>query len=90
MAESPELSSKERFSHLEDKIYRVREHFKGLRAQNQTLKEEVEKLNRRCQELDQRYCDLEICMKELQQEREQLAERVRKVMSLLDRLDTEP
>lgn len=90
MAEIPEPGSKERFSHLEDKIYRVREHFASLRARNQSFKEEVDKLNRRCQELDQRYRDLEVLMKELQEERTQLAGRVRKVMEMLDRLDSGP
>jgi predicted nuclease with TOPRIM domain len=90
MAELPELSSKERFSHLEDKIYRVREHFAGMRSQNQILKEEVEKLTRRCQELDKRFRDLEVLMKEIQEERTQLAGRVRKVMEMLDRLDPGP
>jgi len=61
-----------------------------MRAQNQTLKEEVEKLTRRCQELDKRYRDLEVLMKELQEERTQLAGRVHKVMEMLDRLDSGP
>ena len=50
----------------------------------------MEKLNRRCQELDQRYRDLEALMKEIQEERTQLAGRVRKVMEMLDRLDSGP
>ena len=90
MAEPPEFSSKERFSHLEDKIYRVREHFTAMRAQNQSLKEDVEQLKQRCQKLDQRYCQLETLMKEIQEEREQLASRVRHVLGLLDRLDGQP
>jgi FtsZ-binding cell division protein ZapB len=82
-----ELTGLERFSHLEDKIFRVVEAFKTvrkeadtLRSENQQLKVEMEGLRRKQsayhEELDQ-----------LQKEREGLRERVERALELLASLE---
>ncbi len=83
-----EPSGIERFSHLEDKIYRVVEAFKTIRKENETLRAENTRLKTDLETLQAQEDSFSENMAALQKEREELRERVEKALSLLATLET--
>jgi FtsZ-binding cell division protein ZapB len=77
----------ERFGHLEDKLYRVVEAFKAIRKENDTLKAENQKLKGEVQALLEKESAFNENLDHLQNEREQLRERVEKALDLLATLE---
>ena len=82
------ITAIERFSHLEDRVYRVMEIFKALkketnylRRENISLKEEMFKLKQDVESNNQR-------MDRLQTEREEIKGRVKRVLSALSVLES--
>jgi len=82
-----ELTGLERFSHLEDKIYRVVEAFKTIRKENETLQADVQKLKGELEVLRRTEASYNQNLAQLQKEREALRERVEKALSLLATLE---
>jgi len=82
-----ELQGLERFSHLEDKIFRVVEAFKAIRKENETLLAEIQKLKGEIEELHRNEAGYSQNLSQLQKEREALRERVEKALSLLATLE---
>jgi FtsZ-binding cell division protein ZapB len=82
-----ELSGLERFSHLEDKIFRVVEAVKALRKENETLVAENQKLKSESEALQRSVSGQNQSMAQLQKEREALREKVEKALSLLASLE---
>lgn len=83
-----EPSGIERFSHLEDKIYRVVEAFKTIRKENETLRAENSRLKTDLEARQAQEDSVSENMAALQKEREELRERVEKALSLLATLET--
>lgn len=77
----------ERFSHLEDKLYRVVEGFKSVRKENETLRAEIEKLKLELEGLRQTEAAHNKSLEHLQKEREELRDRVEKALTMLATLD---
>lgn len=77
----------ERFSRLEDRIYRVGAIFDDLRARNQELKEEVEALRLRCLEMEERYERLRSSIDGMCEDRDQVVQRIRTVLATMDGLE---
>jgi len=77
----------ERFSHLEDKLLRVVEGFKAVRKENETLRAENDKLKLEIEALRQNESSRNTNLTHLQQEREELRERVEKALNLLATLE---
>jgi cell division septum initiation protein DivIVA len=78
----------ERFGHLEDKLFRVVEEFKAIRKDNENLQAENAQLKA---QIDAFRGHESAAMKELaqlQNEREELRERVEKALSLLATLES--
>ena len=82
-----ELTGLERFSHLEDKIFRVVEAFKAIRKENETLQTENQKLKAELEVLQRNEASYNQNLAQLQKEREGLRERVEKALSLLATLE---
>jgi FtsZ-binding cell division protein ZapB len=82
-----ELTGLERFSHLEDKIYRVVEAFKASRKECEMLQAENQKLRHEAEELQSSAASYNQNVAQLQKEREALRERVEKALSLLATLE---
>ncbi len=83
-----ELTGLERFSHLEDKIYRVVEAFKAIQKENETLKSENSSLRAEVNAIKAKEDTASDTLASLQKEREQLRERVEKALNLLATLET--
>jgi FtsZ-binding cell division protein ZapB len=83
----PELTGLERFSHLEDKIFRVVEAFKAVRKENATLQAENQKIKAEIEVLHRNESGVNQSLVQLQKEREALRERVEKALSLLATLE---
>jgi FtsZ-binding cell division protein ZapB len=83
-----EPSGIERFSHLEDKIYRVVEAFKTIRKENETLRAENSRLKTDLEARQAQEDSFSENMASLQKEREELRERVEKALSLLATVET--
>jgi FtsZ-binding cell division protein ZapB len=77
----------ERFSHLEDKIFRVVEAFKAIRKENETLQAENMKIKAEIEALRRNEAGVNQNLVQLQKEREALRERVEKALSLLATLE---
>ena len=77
----------ERFSHLEDKIFRVVEAFKTVRNENETLRDENRKLKEEVQALQEGDQSAREGLAQLQKEREELRERVEKALGMLATLE---
>ncbi len=82
-----ELPGLERFSHLEDKIFRVVEAFKTIRKENEALLSENQRLKAQIEVLKQNEASYNDNLAQLQKEREALRERVEKALSLLATLE---
>ena len=82
-----ELTGLERFSHLEDKIFRVVEAFKAIRKENETLQAENQKIKVEIEALRRNEAGVNQNLVQLQKEREALRERVEKALSLLATLE---
>jgi len=82
-----ELTGLERFSHLEDKIFRVVEAFKTIKKENETLQAESQKLKGEIEVLRRNEASYNHNLTQIQKEREALRERVEKALSLLATLE---
>jgi len=82
-----ELTGLERFSHLEDKIFRVVEAFKAIRKENESLQAENQKIKTEIEALRRNEAGVNQSLVQLQKEREALRERVEKALSLLASLE---
>ena len=74
----------ERFSHLEDKIFRMVEEFKAIRKDNETLRAENQQLKEQFGALQEQEA---ATRDEFHKEREELRERVEKALNLLATLE---
>jgi FtsZ-binding cell division protein ZapB len=77
----------ERFSHLEDKIFRVVEAFKTIRKENETLRADNTRLKDEVETLRESETTFNETLTHLQKEREELRERVEKALNLLATLE---
>ena len=82
-----ETTGLERFSHLEDKIFRIVEEFKAIRKDNEVLRAENEQLKERIKNFDEHESSARKDLMQFQKEREELRERVEKALSLLASLE---
>ncbi len=82
-----ELTGLERFSHLEDKIFRVVEAFKAIQKENESLQAEAQKLRAEIEGLRRNEANYNQNLAQMQQEREALRERVEKALTLLATLE---
>ena len=78
-----ELTGLERFSHLEDKIFRMVEEFKAVRRDNELLRSENEQLKEQIEALHRNESAARDSLAQFQKEREELRERVEKTLNLL-------
>lgn len=77
----------ERFSHLEDKIFRVVEAFKAARKENEILQAENLKLRQEIETLQNGDVTARENLAQLHKEREELRERVEKALGMLATLE---
>ena len=82
-----ERSGLERFSHLEDKIFRLVEEYKTVRMENETLRAENQRLKEEMGEFQGNESKVQKDLAQFQKEREELKERVEKALSLLASLE---
>jgi uncharacterized coiled-coil DUF342 family protein len=82
-----EPSGLERFSHLEDKIFRIVEEFKAIRKDNETLKAENAKLKDQIQAINENESSARNNLAQFQKERDELRDRVEKALTLLATLE---
>ena len=82
-----ESSGLERFSHLEDKIFRIVEEFKAVRKDNEILRAENAQLKEQIKNFNENESSARDDLLQLQKEREELRERVEKALSLLATLE---
>ncbi|MBN2320456.1 MAG: cell division protein ZapB [Acidobacteria bacterium] len=82
-----EPSGLERFSHLEDKIFRLVEEFKAVRRENETLRAENQKLRDEIGELQGNENKVQEDLVQFQKERAELKERVEKALTLIASLE---
>ncbi len=82
-----ELTGLERFSHLEDKIFRVVEAFKAVQKENETLLAESQTLKAEIEGLRRNEANYNHNLAQIQKEREALRERVEKALTLLATLE---
>ena len=82
-----EPSGLERFSHLEDKIFRMVEEFKSVRKDNEVLRIENARLREQIGALHDNESSTRDNLAQFQKEREELRERVEKALALLATLD---
>ena len=82
-----EPSGLERFSHLEDKIFRIVEEFKAVAKDNETLKTENARLKEQMEELRKNESEAQDNLVQFQKEREELRDRVEKTLTLLATLE---
>ena len=79
----------ERFSHLEDKLFRMVEEFKVIRKDNESLRNENSKLKEQLQVSRESEAATQESLAHFQKEREDLRERVEKALSLLATLEAQ-
>ncbi len=82
-----EPSGLERFSHLEDKIFRLVEEFKAVRRENETLRAENQKLRDEIGEFQGNENKVQEDLVQFQKERAELKERVEKALKLIASLE---
>ena len=83
----PEPSGLERFSHLEDKIFRLVEEFKAVRKENETLRLENQKMKEEIGELQGNENKAHVDRDQYLKEREELKARVEKALALIASLE---
>lgn len=84
-----ELTGLERFSSLEDKIFRLVEEFKAVRKDNDILRAENMQLKERLEALQNTESSVKDNLAKYQMEREELRERVEKALTLLSAVDAQ-
>ena len=84
-----ESSGLERFSHLEDRIFRIVEEFKAVRKDNENLRAENAQLKEQIKDLNKNESSARDDLIQFQKEREELRERVEKALSLLATLEAQ-
>ena len=82
-----EASGLERFSQLEDKIFRIVEEFKAVRKENEMLRAENAELKEQIKNFNENESSAQDDLMQFQKEREELRERVEKALSLLATLE---
>jgi septation ring formation regulator EzrA len=82
-----EPSGLERFSHLEDKIFRLVEEFKVVHKDNDSLKAENIKLKEQIAAMNDNEASARENLTQFQKEREELRDRVEKALTLLATLE---
>jgi cell division septum initiation protein DivIVA len=82
-----ESSGLERFSHLEDRIFRIVEEFKAVRKENEILRAENAQLKEQIKDLNENESSVRDDLIQFQKEREELRGRVEKALSLLATLE---
>jgi uncharacterized coiled-coil DUF342 family protein len=82
-----EPSGLERFSHLEDKIFRIVEEFKAVRKDNDNLKAENSKLKEQIDTMNENESLSRENLAQFQKERDELRDRVEKALALLATLE---
>ncbi len=82
-----ETSGLERFSHLEDKIFRIVEEFKTVRKDNENLRAENAQLKEQIRTLNENKSSAQDDLVQFQKEREELRARVEKALDLLSTLE---
>jgi septation ring formation regulator EzrA len=82
-----ESSGLERFSHLEDKIFRLVEEFKAVRKDNEVLRAENLQLKEQIGAFRKNESVARDNLAQFQKEREELRERVEKALTLLASLE---
>jgi cell division septum initiation protein DivIVA len=84
-----ESSGLERFSHLEDKIFRIVEEFKAVRRDNEALRAENAQLKEQIRSLNENESTVQDNLAQFQREREELRMRVEKALDLLSTLEAQ-
>lgn len=84
------LSGLEKFSHLEDKIYRTIELTKQLRQEKETLEREVSTTRRELGDLLTEKERLEVQVERMMQERDTIRMKVEAMLDAIATLDPEP
>lgn len=82
-----EITGRERFTRLEDRIYRVNEVFRGLTARNHELQEENQRLKNYCSEVETRYLRLKSTLESFFQDRGAVEEKVQQMLDALDSIE---
>jgi uncharacterized protein (DUF3084 family) len=82
-----ESTGLERFSHLEDKIFRIVEEFKAVRKDNEILRVENAQLKEQIRALNENESSARLNLVQFQKEREELRDRVEKTLALLATLE---
>ncbi|MBN1569496.1 MAG: cell division protein ZapB [Acidobacteria bacterium] len=82
-----ELTGLERFSQLEDKIFRLVEEFKAIRKDNETLRTENVRLKDQLESFQNNESMVQDNLAKYQKEREELRDRVERALDLLSTLD---
>jgi len=82
-----ESSGLERFSHLEDKIFRIVEEFKAIRKDNEILRAENLQLKEQIKNFNENESSARDDLIQFEKEREELRERVEKALTLLATLE---
>jgi predicted nucleic acid-binding Zn-ribbon protein len=77
----------ERFSHLEDKIFRTVEEIKAVRKDNEGLRNDNGRLKEQIEELRKKEAEVQETLAQFQLEREELRDRVEKTLNLLASLE---
>jgi chromosome segregation ATPase len=80
----------EKFSHLEDKIYRTIEQFKRERQERESLEREVLSLRRELSQVSDEKERLELQVERLQNERDTIKLKVEAMLDAIAVLDLEP
>jgi chromosome segregation ATPase len=83
------LPGLEKFSHLEDKIYRTSEVFKSLLQQRDQLQQEVTNLREEVQNLNIENARLSLQVEQLGSEREEIRAKVESMLSAISVIDLE-
>ncbi|MBN2242874.1 MAG: cell division protein ZapB [Acidobacteria bacterium] len=82
-----EPSGLERFSHLEDKIFRLVEEFKTVRRENETLRAENQQLKEEIGRLQGNESKVQEDLVQFRKERAELKDRVEKALALIASLE---
>jgi len=79
----------ERFSHLEDKIFRTVEEIRAVRKDNETLRNENSKLKEQIEVMSKSETETLEMLAQFEKEREELKNRVEKTLELLASLESQ-